>query len=203
MTVRNFRYALPAVLLLASATASAQVSGTGENQPELITKPYEYVSQKGEFKVIWPSGCGELMRRENDGDPDADPFERVVVFHVYCDQSGQQGVGCSVTAAFNLKGEDGGPAGPAQVVSRMEDQVKSLGVKIERQQPLRREMPDGTVVEGLEILAREPGGSGEAWLRGLLHEGDVFLLSAWNASGGLFADPEYLTFFNSFEPQAP
>ena len=201
--VRALRIILPAALLLASATASAQVSGIGENKPELITEPYEYVSQKGEFKVTWPSGCGELRRRENDGNPDVDPFERVVIFNVYCDQNGQHGVGCQVTAVFNLQGEDGAPAGPPQVVREMEEQMKTLGVNIERQQPIRREMPDGTVVEGLEILAREPEGSGEAWLRGLIHEGDVFLLSAWNMSGGLFADPEYQAFFNSFEPQAP
>ncbi len=203
MKARLLRLMLPAVLLLATTGSAPQIGGAGENKPELITEPYEYVSDKGEFKVTWPSGCGELTRREKEDDPDVDPFEEVFVYNVYCDQRGQHGVGCAVAAIFNLKGADGGPAGPAEVVKRLEEHMKLLGVNIEQQQPIRRAMPDGTVIEGLEIRAREPEGAGEAWMRGLLHDGDVYLLSAWNMSGGLFADPEFLTFFNSFEPRTP
>ena len=203
MSACRLRLMLPVVLLLAAASASAQVAGVGENKPELITEPYEYVSDKGEFKVTWPSGCGELTRREKVSDPDVDPFDEVFVYNVYCDQRGQHGVGCGIMVIFNLKDADGGPAGPTEVVARLEEHMKLLGVNVEKQHPIRREMPDGTVVEGLEIRAREPEGAGEAWMRGLLHQGDVFLLSAWNMSGGLFGDPEFLTFFNSFEPLTP
>ena len=203
MSACRLRLMLPLALLLAATAARAQVGGVGENKPELITEPYEYVSDKGEFKVTWPSGCGELTRREKVNDPDVDPFDEVFVYSVYCDQRGQHGVGCAVMAVFNLKDADGEPAGPQDVVKRLEEHMKLLGVNVEKQQPIRRAMPDGTVVEGLEIRAREPEGAGEAWMRGLLHQGDVFLLSAWNMEGGLFNDPEFLTFFNSFEPLTP
>ncbi len=186
--------------LWAAAAAAQTVGGNDPNRPELVQDPYEYVSSKGEFKVTWPSGCGELTRRETADNPDVDPFEQVLVFNVYCDQNGRHGVGCAVTSIFNLKGQDGGMPGPPEVISRLEDQMKSLGVRIVRQQPIRKELPDGSVVEGLDIQAKEPEGPGEAWLRGLLHDGDVFLLSAWKVTGGLWGDAEFQDFFSSFEP---
>ena len=191
---------LGAATLAAAAAAARQIGGDDPNRPELLTEPYEYVSDKGLFTVTWPSGCGELVRRESVEDPDVDPFEQVSVFNVYCDQHGEHGVGCSVTSLFNLKGPDGGMPVPEQVVSRMEDHMKKLGVQVVRQGPIGRNMPDGTRVEGLDIQAKDPEGKGEAWLRGLLYEGDIYLLSAWKLQGGLWSDPEYQEFFDSFAP---
>jgi hypothetical protein len=189
------------VLMLTPAAAWAQkVQGTGENAPELITRPYEYVSDQGNFKVFWPSGCGELVRRDMIENPDADPFDQVQVFNVYCDQNKQHGVGCAVTVLFNLHDGEGRLPGPAQVVPRMENHLRTLGVVVAKQRPIRRDLAGGTRLEGLEILAQEPEGPGQAWLRGLIHEGDVYLLSAWKIEGGLFDDPEYVAFFDSFEP---
>ncbi|MFO7607893.1 MAG: hypothetical protein R6X35_01665 [Candidatus Krumholzibacteriia bacterium] len=195
------RTALILVLILAPAAAwSQQIQGDGENAPELITRPYEYVSDQGNFKVTWPSGCGELVRRDRIENPDAEPIDQVQVFNVYCDQNKQHGVGSAVIVLFNLHDEEGRLPGPAQVVPRMESHLQTLGVAIVEQHPIRRDMPDGTRLEGLEILAQEPAGAGQAWLRGLIHEDVVYLLSAWKIEGGLFDDPEYAAFFNSFEP---
>ncbi|MBE0564450.1 MAG: hypothetical protein IH621_00705 [Krumholzibacteria bacterium] len=198
----NVRAALPSVLvlLLASAAWGQQVGGTGENRPELITEPYAYVSDQGRFKVTWPGGCGELVRRDRIENPEADLPLQIQVFNVYCDRDRQHGVGSSVTVLWNLQGEDGGLPGPEQVVPRMENQLKTLGVVIAKQRPIRRDLADGTRIEGLEILATEPEGPGEAWMRGLVHGGDVYILAAWNINGGLFTAPEYVDFFNSFEP---
>ncbi|MFN2371172.1 MAG: hypothetical protein ABR506_08470 [Candidatus Krumholzibacteriia bacterium] len=195
------RTALILVLILAPAAAwSQQIQGDGENAPELITRPYDYVSDQGNFKVTWPSGCGELVRRDMIENPDAEPFDQVQVFNVYCDQNKQHGVGSAVIVLFNLRDGEGRLPGPAQVVPRMENHLQTLGVAIVEQRPIRRDMPGGTCIEGLEILAQEPAGAGQAWLRGLIHEDVVYLLSAWKIEGGLFDDPEYEAFFNSFEP---
>ena len=202
MTLRFAIAALLAVLLAAAARAQqAPPPGDGPvNRPDLVTEPYEYVNDEGGFKVTWPSGCGELRRRETADDPDADPFEMVYVVNAYCDQFGEHGRGCAVTSIVNLKSADGGPPGPQDVVARMEEHLEALKVNIVSQTPLQKAMPDGTLIEGLDIRAKAPHGAGEAWLRGLLWEGQVFLLSAWNVAGGLWADPEIQTFFNSFEP---
>ncbi len=200
MTARLVCIASCLAVCLVAAPAVAQVTVKGENEPSLLTKPYEYTSQDGQFKVTWPSGCGQVVRRQSVPDPDVDPFDRVDVYTVYCDQNGQQGRGCAVTAIFNLKGKDGGMPGPQDVVSRMEEHMKELGVQVIKQAPLGRELPDGSKIEGLDILAAEPHGAGQAWLRGLLYDGTVYLLSAWNKQGGLWDDSEYVTFFNSFEP---
>lgn len=200
MTPRRVHLASAVVLVLIAAAAGAQVTVQGDNQPSLLTKPYEYTSQDGQFKITWPSGCGQLVRRQPNPDPDADPFERVDVYTVYCDQNKQKGQGCAVTTIFNLKGKDGGLPAPEDVVARMEEHMKNLGVAVMKQAPVGREFPDGSRIEGLDILAAEPHGAGQAWLRGLLYDGTVYLLSAWNRQGGLWDDPEYVTFFNSFEP---
>ncbi|HPF69737.1 MAG TPA: hypothetical protein PLQ13_03625 [Candidatus Krumholzibacteria bacterium] len=191
---------IAAAALLAVAPASGQVSGTGDNAPELITAPYDYRSEQGQFSVTWPSGCGELRRREYPGDPKADPFERVSGYSVSCDQNKEHGRGCAVSVVWNEKSADGGMPGPEQVIARMEEHMRTLGVTIVRQQPIGRELADGTRIEGLEIQAARPDGAGQAWLRGLLYQGDIFLLSAWKLEGGLWDDPEFQQFFDSFTP---
>jgi len=195
-----FPLAVGAVAAMGSDTRPAIGGKDGQNAPRLLTEPYEYTSDEGGFKVMWPSGCGELRRREPNYDPDADPFEIVYVSNVYCDQFGQHGRGCAVTSIVNLKGPDGGPPGPAEVVSRMEEHMQTLSVNVVKQTAVQKAMPNGTVIEGLDIRAKPPNSGGEAWLRGLLYEGQIFLLSAWNIEGELWEDPEIQAFFNSFEP---
>ena len=41
---------------------------------------------------------------------------------------------------------------------------------------------------------------GEVWIRGLLIDGDIYILTAWNNQGGVWDNPDYITFFNSFQP---
>ena len=205
MTSRIAIAALAAVLLAAAAPTRSQEGQPPRgdepvNRPDLVTEPYEYTTDEGGFKVTWPSGCGELRRRETADDPDADPFAMVYVFNAYCDQFGEHGRGCSVTSVVNLKAADGGPPGPQDVVTRMEEHLEALKVNVVSQMPIQKAMPDGTLIEGLDIRAKAPNGAGEAWLRGLLWEEQIFLLSAWNITGGLWSDPEIQAFFNSFEP---
>jgi len=185
----------------ASAQSGPTIGGLDPNNPvNQLTQPYEYLSDEGGFRITWPSGCGQLRRRETADDPDADPFEMVYVFGATCDQFGREGRGCGVTSITNLKGADGGPPGPPDVISRMEEQLKALSVNVVNQTPVEKALPDGSVIRGLDIRAKPPRGAGEVWLRGLLYQGRIFLLSAWNRDGGLWEDPEIQDFFGSFAP---
>jgi len=193
--------------LMGALPVSAQETGgnaapaaPGGNQPTELLEPYEYHSNEGEFNVTWPSGCGRLKRRSNVPDPDADPFEVVYLHNVSCDQGGENGHGCSVTAIFNSKGADGGIPGPPEVLAQVTSRLETFGVKVIRQGPLKRELADGSLVGGVEVQAADPQGTGQVWMRGLLHAGDIFILTAWKLEGGLWDDPEFQNFFNSFEP---
>jgi hypothetical protein len=48
--------------------------------------------------------------------------------------------------------------------------------------------------------AQPEEGPGEIWIRGLLIEGDVYIFAAWNEQGGVWKNPDYIMFFNSFQP---
>ena len=50
------------------------------------------------------------------------------------------------------------------------------------------------------VQSGEVGGSGEVWIRGLLVDGDIYILAAWNRRGGVWGNPDYIAFFNSFQP---
>ena len=54
-------------------------------------------------------------------------------------------------------------------------------------------------MEGIEVQAVHPSGTGDVWIRGWLAGSTVFMLTAWNNEGGLFADPEAADFFASFK----
>ena len=62
------------------------------------------------------------------------------------------------------------------------------------------ELEDGRRFEGLDLLAVDERNVGQVWLRGVLSEGDIYVLAAWKLAGGLFDDPDYQEFFNSFLP---
>ena len=190
--------AIIALLLLPGAEVSAQV--TTNNPLTEVDYPYKYVSADAEFRCTWPSGCGKLRRRSNVVDPDTDPFSTVRVHSVSCDQNGQEGQGCSVSAVFNQLAPDGDIAGPAEVIDRLEEQIERFGITVVEQSPISRDLPGGRRIEGLDLRGRGAKGLGEVWLRGVLSNGDIYVLAAWKMSGGLWDDPEYQVFFDSFIP---
>ncbi len=126
----------------------------------------------------------------------------MVVSLTYCDRNQQKGEGCSVSSFFNVTGENGGAPGPSQVIERVVRFLETMKVAINHEMPVRKELPDGTVIEGIEVLASDPSGVGQAWVRGLLYEGDIYVIAAWKNKGQLWDDPDFQNFFNSFQPGA-
>lgn len=160
-------------------------------------EPYRYTSVDGDFRIIWPSGCSKIKIRTPGDEGDADSPYPVIVS---CDRHGEDGAGCSVMVIFNAQGEDGSPAGPDQVMVNMQNLLRDFGAEVKQQSPLHKDFGEGLIVEGLDVLAAQAGGSGQVWLRGLLVGGDIYLLSAWDLSGKVWNNPEYVNFFNSFQP---
>jgi len=199
-------------LLLPLMAVGAWAQTTGEETPvpdnglvsdnplTEVDYPYEYVNAEAEFRCTWPGGCGKLRRLSKAVDPDADPFTTVLVHNVFCDQDGKKGDGCSVTTVFNKLAADGGIAGPAEVLEYVENQLEEFKVTVVDQTPIRKVMDNDRLIEGLDIKARDTAGEGEVWIRGLLSNGDIYILAAWKAGGGLWDDPEYQDFFSSFLP---
>ena len=190
------------LLLLAGIAGAQEFQGDPDNPVTEVEGPYDYVSSQGEFRVTWPGGCGKLRRRFNEPDPEADPFTAVMLYHVSCDRYGKEGAGCSVASVFNQLSTDGDMAGPAEVVALIESSLKRFGVQVVQQTPITKEFPDGSKIEGLDVRAMGKDKVGEVWLRGLLSNGDIYLLAAWNLAGGVWDDPEYQAFFASFLPGA-
>ena len=57
-----------------------------------------------------------------------------------------------------------------------------------------------TDLAGKRIGVQEFRQTAAVWIRGLLVEGDVYILAAWNKQGGVWGNPDYVDFFNSFQP---
>ena len=101
---------------------------------------------------------------------------------------------------LNPRAPDGDIAGPAEVIDRLEEQIERFGITVVEQSPISRDLPGGRRIEGLDLRGRGAKGLGEVWLRGVLSNGDIYVLAAWKMSGGLWDDPEYQVFFDSFIP---
>ena len=176
---------------------------SADNPLVLGQNPVNFSSEEGDFRVTFPSGCGKTVTRVPSEDPpDVDGVPAVRVVASFCDRNQEKGEGCSVTSYFNVTNAEGGYPGSDQVVERVVRALETMKVSIRKQTHLRRELPDGTIIEGLDVFASDEAGVGQTWVRGLLHEGDIFILSAWKSTGGLWDDPSYITFFNSFQPGA-
>lgn len=188
------------ILLLAFAASAQDFQNDPDNPIVEKQEPYAYVSAEGEFRITWPGGCGKLRRRNSIPDPEADPFDVVTVSHVSCERHGEEGTGCSVTSIFNQLSVDGGIAGPAEVVDRIEEALEKFGVRVVDQTPIVKELPSGEKIEGLDVRAVDTRNVGEVWLRGLLFNGDIYLVAAWNMAGGVWEDPQYQEFFATFQP---
>ena len=193
---------LPALVaggLAVAQEAESPLEGSSENTISPTVEAYERYSTDGDFRVVWPSGCGSLTTRTlGDGYADVDVFESEYPVGVHCNRAGKEGAGCMVVVVYNGKTADGSPAGPPEVVSRMTRQLQEYGAALVRQRPLVLQFAGGITAEGLEIHGAQQGGAGQVWLRGFLIGSDIYLLSAWDLEGGVWEDPEYHTFFNSF-----
>jgi hypothetical protein len=182
--------------------AQAPVGPVKEEPTNLSPNPVVYQNEGGDFQVVFPGGCGRLVTRSNEPDLfGGEQWDDIIqVSHVFCDRYQKAGEGCSVTATFNLQSKDGSIAGPEQVTPRVEATLAEYGANIVSQTTIQKEFENGVVIEGVEVLARPEMGKGEVWIRGLLVEGDIYILTAWNNQGGVWKNPDYITFFNSFQP---
>ena len=203
---RTAAAALLAVVALATAApASAQgvVTGSPQKLDELpdSLNPIEHTSADGHFRVTFPTGCARLHTKMNladDGSTDVD----VRVLFVTCERANTEKEGCLVNArlgaARGLKGRDA----TDRVLTEVRELMAGYGVIPARQSPIRRDFGKHGVVEGIDIQAHPEFGKGDVWIRGLLRGDDMYFLVAWKAAGGMFDDPEYGIFFQSFEPWA-
>lgn len=190
-------------LLALAQTDDPTVRGSAENPAVMNEEAVNYASNEGDFRVIFPAGCGKIVTKlpNDEGlDPVDKPTVKVTV--TYCDRFQKKGEGCSVTSYFEVTAPDGGYPGPDQVLKRITRFLDTMNVSIQHQNALRKVLPDSTVIEGLDVYAGEKFGVGQAWVRGVIYQGDIYVLAAWKSTGGLWSDPDYATFFNSFQPGA-
>jgi len=185
-----------------SPVTEAPKSPDKEEPMNLSVKPVTYQNEGGDFQIIFPAGCAKLVTRSNEPDLfGGEQWDEIIqVNYVFCDRYQETGEGCSVTATFNLHSEDGSIAGSEQVIPRVEAILAQYGAEVVSQKAIMKEFGNGTMIEGVEVLARPGMGSGEVWVRGLLVEGDIYILTAWNIEGGVWKNPDYIAFFNSFQP---
>jgi len=183
----------------ADSPAQDAISGIPE---ELSKDPVLYTNENGDFQIEFPGGCGKLVTRANEPDLfGGEKWEDIIqVNHVYCDRFQEKGEGCSVTAVYNVHGEDGSMAGPEHVISRVEEVLSEFGAHIVSQKVVKKDFGNGIIAEGVEVMAKPEKGSGEVWIRGLLTDGDIYILAAWNNRGGVWGIPDYISFFSSFQP---
>ncbi len=193
-------------MLAMSSPVRGQVSDVGIKSPDneltSVTKPYLYKSDVGHFQVMMPSGCAKVHRRVNGGDNEPNQAQAGEITIVSCDRFEKKGQGCSVTAFLSLTDGNQGDPGPPQVLEQVRGYLKKFGAQVQHQAEVSREFADGQKIEGIDVKAAVPGGVGELWVRGLLSGSDIFILAAWNQAGGLWNDPMYQTFFNSFAPSS-
>lgn len=193
-------------LLLLPLPAMAQEKlpeqlGTAENQAVLNRDPVQYESDEGLFSATFPSGCGKIVQKIPNGPRENDEgVLQPLTFISYCDRFDKKGEGCSITLFMNYKGAAGGFPKAPDVVERIQAMLGTMGVEIKHQQRYQQKLADGSLLDGMDVLAVGGDGVGEAWIRGMLHGADIVLLTAWNSDGTLSGDPEYIHFFNSFKP---
>lgn len=169
---------------------------------DFSTAPVLFVSDNEDFQIVFPGGCGKLVARSNEPDLfGGETWDDIIqVTFVFCDRYQVEGEGCSINATFNMPGNDGAMAGPPQVVELVESSLREFGAKVVNQRSIKKEFVNGIVVEGVELFGKSELNQGEVWIRGLLSEGDIYVLTAWNNQGGVWNNPDYLEFFNSFQP---
>ncbi|MCP4291193.1 MAG: hypothetical protein GY780_05100 [bacterium] len=180
-----------------------ELSGSSDNEPVLSDRQVSFSSIRGEFQAIFPSGCGKMVTKVPSEEPSSDDdWPAVRVSLTFCDRYGEKGEGCSVSSFFNVRGKENNIAGADEVVERVRRILDTMSVSVVRDAPLRKEFPDGSFIEGMDVFASDSAGAGQAWVRGLLYQGDIYIMAAWSSAGNLWKNPDYVTFFNSFKPGA-
>ncbi len=197
--------ALVPVLFLGAGPGLAQeppnpFTGEGDNPVTPKEEAHTSYSIDGNFRVTWPSGCSRLKTRTPSEEPSGDEvFTVEYPVAVHCTRSGKEGAGCMVAVIFNGQTADGEQAGPDEVVARMEKKLQEYGAKLMQQKPFQLTFDNGVKAEGLDALGAQVSGAGEVWVRGFLVANDIYILSAWDLQGGVARNPDYITFFNSFQ----
>lgn len=186
-------------------TGSVDTSPAESNQitaESFSRKPVNYEAESGQFQVTFPTGCGKLFVRANEPDLFAGETQDdiILVEFVSCDRYQEKGEGYSITGTYNYHDKYGEMAGPDEVVRRVEEALSNFGAQIVEQKPIRRDFGQERVAEGVRVTAVGAEGNGEVLIFGLLVDGDLYVMSAWNTAGGLMEDPEAVAFFDSFRP---
>jgi hypothetical protein len=162
--------------------------------------PVEYTSPEAGFGVTWPSGCGRLLTRIPGENASIDDFPGTepTVMEVRCRRFGQEKEYCWVVSYFNETTRLGMPPDPPHVLDRVRLALDTYKVRVIAQSPIQR-----GYVAGIDVRAERPGDDpGEFWVWGVLAGPNYYLVGAWKEEGGLFADPEYRQFFDSFRVMA-
>lgn len=183
--------------------AQGSPSISADQQIAPTDAPYLFTSELGDFRVMMPGGCSEVRQRFNEKEPvegETARIDDIQIVSVTCDRSGRPGNGCSVTAYLNLTDGQGGPAGEPQMTEQVGKYLERFGVEVLKQAQVSREFPGARRAQGIDLRCRAPESAGEFWLRGLVVDGDIYVLVAWNEDGGLWSDPDIVAFFDSFVP---
>ena len=199
---------LTAAWLGCAGAVLGQAADQGSEEPEIrsldnpvteTTDSVRYQSLEGDFEILFPRGCSKIKERTPSGGfaEDTGGLLKMTV-NVFCDRRNYTGEGCAVTAYIDPDLVAGPPADPAFVLERVRAILESFGVRMLDQKPYRQVVENGPLIEGVDVLAADPENKGQVWVRGLLIEGDVYLLVAWRTEGQLAADPDYVAFFDSF-----
>jgi hypothetical protein len=160
------------------------------------TEPVVYASREGSFSITWPAGCAKLYTRVPGENVSLNDFPGTEpnLLVVRCKRWGGMDEGSWVLCYFNETTGRGTPPDPPYVSRQVKKVIDRYQMKVVGQSVIRR-----GELEGIDVLAKRPG-EGEAELRvwGILAGPHYYLIGAWKEDGGLFADPEYERFFQSF-----
>lgn len=191
-----------AVLLASATMAFAQAKSEdmltispNDNISESMDEPISYSSIEGKFDIVFPAGCPQIYSR-SPGDPGDD----IPYVYVYCDRFKTKGEGYSISTWFDAKGPHGGLPGIDELKAKMDESITKLGVVVVKQVPISVESPSGLKMEGIDLLTRTKDSVGQAWLRGWVFEGRLYLITAWRSTGDLLEQAGLKEFFNSFQP---
>ncbi len=163
------------------------------------TGPVYYESHAGDFNIRFPGGCAKTIERiPIDPDPDVEKDFILVAVHVFCDREGFSGEGCSVTAYVDDDVDTEPSVDSGFVGARVQAVLATFKANVVTQKPYHLVIEDGPMMDGVDVLATGPENKGQIWVRGLLVEGDAYILTAWRSDGPLALDQDFVSFFESF-----
>lgn len=140
--------------------------------------------------IRWPAGCGRIGRKVSDGATDR--AAREFIFAADCRQA--EGWRANLHVLRDAHTAQGDPPHPRFVVAIIEERIRDLGARIQRQRPL-----SDAALQGVEVQAVQRGGEGELWIRGFLAGTDVFVLMVWSPAGGVLRSEAAREFLDSLQ----